>query len=169
MQQPLNIVGDIDLRRKDAPEISRANILTKLHIPSPKFKTVSHAPGGGRGSVDFIMPRLEALEPKAEIKGEDPDLRKMFGEPTAWTFAASMRVFPENRWVSYRGEIYGAIAEFEGDEMTGEELAGFNLVFKEVSRLVVQRDDEELFYWDYWERELRPSSMAQASKRALGI
>ncbi len=168
MQQPLYLVGEIDLRRKDAPETSRAIIINKMFIPGIKYLTVSHNPGGGVGAIDAILPRIEALEPKAEIKGEDKDLRSVMGQPVHWTFAVSMRDMKANKWLKYRGEIVGAIAEWEPDEMSAEEFKGFNLVWKEVSHLEVTMENEELLYYDFWERELRPDPQFAAAKRALG-
>lgn len=168
MQQPLFLSGEIDLRRKDAPDVSRANIITKLFIPGLSYFSVNHNPGGGIGAVDFNLPRIEALEPKAEFKGDDHELRALVGQHTTWTFAASMRKLPKNEWVAYRGEIEGSISQWEPDEMGAEEFKGFNLTFKEVTRLVVTADNQELLYWDWFEREMRPDPQFAAARRALG-
>ena len=169
MQQPLFINDKIDLRRKDDPDKSRVNILTKLYMPGIKYTTASHNPGGGVGAVEFVKPRIEAPEPKAELKGLDTDLMGLLGQPIAWTFASSFRKLPENKWVSCRGEIHGALTEWEPDEMSAEDLMGCNLVWKEVTRLEVTLDGKELLYWDWWEGELRPDPNASLSRRALGI
>ena len=81
MAQPLYVLEAVDVRRADEPDSSRAVTLSKLALPEIKRKTSGYAPGGGVGEVNFSFPQVDAIEPKFELKGFDPDmLRKMAGD-----------------------------------------------------------------------------------------
>ncbi|KZL02259.1 MULTISPECIES: phage major tail tube protein [unclassified Pseudovibrio] len=169
MQRPMLINGDIDLRLVSEPDESRANILSKLVLPAFKYTTVNHNPGGGIGAVDFGKPRTEAFEPKAEHKGLDNKLLEKLGKHEEWVFAGNYRQMPGNLWLPVRGFIYATLMEWEPDEMGADDLPGCNLAFKEVTHVELILDGKELFYWDFWEREMRPDPTDGERKRALGL
>ncbi len=169
MQRPLLINGDIDLRLVSSPDDSRANILTKLFLPSFKLLTVNHNPGGGVGAMDVVKPRTEAFEPKAEVKGIDETLTDKIGQHEEWVFAGNYRKMPGNIWLPIRGFITATLTEWEPDEQGADDLQGCNHAFKEVSHYEVILDGKRVLYWDFWEREMYPDPSNGQRNRSLGI
>jgi len=170
MYQPLYVLTAVDLRRAEQSGSSRATTIDKMTIPPIKFVTASHNPGGGAGAVDFTLPRIEALEPAMSVKGIDRDIFSGMGVTEKWTFAAAYRDKKTGVAVPARGIIQGAITEWEPDESDPEDFQGCSHTFKEVTHFELLFDGKELFYFDFWERELRRDGvdLFADDKQALG-
>ncbi|ELT50283.1 phage major tail tube protein [Brucella intermedia] len=160
----------VDVRRAEEAGSSRANLVSKLTIPSLKFITSTHNPGGGVMSVDFSQPRIEAPEPAMEVKGFDTDIFRDLGEVSRWIFAGAVKDKKTGKLVPSRAIIEGAITEWTPDEGSPEDFMGCNHLFKEVTHYEFTLNGEELFYVDFWERILRTGGVDRFSdvRRALG-
>lgn len=169
--EALYILTAVDLRRAQETGSSRANTISKLALPAITFATAAHNPGGGVGEVNFVMPRIEAPEPKFEIKGIDRDAFRGLGRTERWAFAGAYRDrMNGNKLVAGRGIIEGAIAGWEPDESDPAEFQGCNHTFQEVTHYELLLDDKELFYWDWFERVIRTDGVDYFAdvRRALG-
>lgn len=160
----------VDVRRAGEAGSGRPNVVAKLTIPPIKFMTANHNPGGGVGSVDWTLPRIEPPEPKFEIKGLDTDIFKGFGIRDRWVFSSAWRDHKAGKTISGRCTIEGSIAEWEPDEASPEEYQGCTHTFKEVTHYAFKLDGKELWYWDFFERELRANGKDHFKeiRRALG-
>ncbi|PRD42327.1 hypothetical protein C5748_16140 [Phyllobacterium phragmitis] len=168
--QSLYLLTAVDVRRAEQAGSSRALTIAKLTIPAIKFMTANHNPAGGVMGVDFALPRIEPVEPAFEIKGFDTDIFNGFGQRDRWTFAGAVRDKKTNRSLPARAVIEGAITEWEPDEASPEEFVGCTHSFKEVTHYEFHLDGDELWYVDFWERELRSKRVDYfaAERRALG-
>lgn len=171
--QPLYQLTAVDVRRATDAGTSRATLITKLAMPGLTFVGSEHSPGGGVISVKYVQPRLEAIEPKFEVKGIDLDIFGGLGKVDRWVFAGAYREKKPGggRTVAARAIIEGAIAVWEPDESDPAELQGCNHTFAEVTHYEFILDDKELFYVDAWENVLRVNGvdMFADERRALGI
>lgn len=160
----------VDVRRSEEAGSGRPLSIASLAMPPIRLLNASHNPGGGVGSVNFVLPRIEAPEPAFASKGIDADIFRGFGETLSWTFAGAYRNKRTNLTVPARAIITGAISAWEPDESSPEEMQGCNHIFQEVTHYEFILDGKELWYWDFWERELRRDgvSLFAADKRALG-
>ncbi|WP_298981583.1 phage major tail tube protein [uncultured Roseibium sp.] len=167
----LYMLTGVDLRRAKDPESSRHTIISKLVLPAVKFKTANHNPGGGVGSVDFTLPRIEPLEPAMEVKGIDTEIFKGFGGTEDWTFACAYKDKTTGLDVPARGIIRGVVAEWEPDESDPDAFQGCNYSFKEVTHFDFTLNNEPVFYFDFFENEIRPNgeSLTAGFNAALGI
>lgn len=170
--QPLYLLTAVDVRRAEVAGTSRATMISKLALPGLTFVTSEHSPGGGVMAVNFVQPRLEAVEPKFESKGLDLDVWRGMGARDRWVFAAAYR---EKRpgggaTVGARAIIEGAISVWEPDESDPAEFQGCNHTFSEVTHYELTLGDKELFYVDTFERVLRVNGvdMFEEERRALG-
>jgi len=154
-QIPLIMLTAVDLRRADRNGTSRAITIAKLTVPSVKFASAEHNPGGGVLGVDFTLPRIEALEPKFDARGIDTEIFASMGERHAWTLAGAYRDKKTNRVLPARAVIEGVVAEWEPDESDPAEFQGCSHMFREVTHMDLSIDNDELVYVDFWERELR--------------
>eukprot|EP00903_Cladosiphon_okamuranus_P001615 g1613.t1 len=134
---------------------TRANAISKLVLPPFKLKNASHTPGGGVGTINAVLPRIEEVEPKFEIKGLDTDIFDGFGIREKWVFAGSYRDLRTNKAVPGRAVIEGAISQWESDESDPDAYQGCTHILTEVIHYEFVLDGQELFYWDFFERELR--------------
>lgn len=154
-QKPLYLLQAVDVRRASQPGDSRAVTISKLALPSIKFKNTKHDAGGGNGDVNFLQPRIEAPEPKFDAKGIDASIFAGMGQVDKWTFACAYKDTKTGRSVPARAIIEGAVAEWEPDESDPAEFQGCSHVFQEVTHYEFKLDDNELWYWDWWERVTR--------------
>ena len=169
-QLPLYLLQAVDVRRASQPGQSRAIIISKLALPNIKFKSSSHSPGGGNGEVEFLQPRIDALEPKFDAKGIDTDIFKGIGQVDRWTFAGAYKDKKSGKTLPARAIIEGAVAEWEPDESDPSEFQGCSHAFKEVTHYEFSLNEEALWYWDFWERVNGPDgddSFAEI-RQALG-
>jgi uncharacterized protein len=157
--QPLYLLEAVDVRRADQPDSSRALTVSKLALPAIKFMTAEHKPGGGVGAVSFVLPQIEAVEPKFELKGFDADILAniglLDGTQNKWVFAGAVREKRTGRVLPARAVIEGIVAEWEPEEHSAGEFVGCNHVLHEVTHYEFQFDGRELWYWDFWERIAR--------------
>lgn len=149
------VLQAVDVRRATEAGSSRAITISKLTLPAVKFITADHTPGGSVMTVDFTLPRIEALEPAFEAKGIDLEIFAGMGEVDRWTFAGAYREKRTGKVIPCRAIIEGAVVEWEPDDSDPTELQGCNYAFKEVTHYEFIMDGKELFYVDDWERVLR--------------
>lgn len=166
----LYMLTAVDVRRAGEAGSGRPNVVSKLTIPALKFLTSNHNPGGGVGGVDWRLPRIEPPEPKFEAKGLDTDVFNGLGERDKWVFASTWRDQRSGKTIAARCVIEGAITEWEPDEASPEEFLGCTHTFKEVVHYSFKFDGKELWYWDFFERELRSNGKDYFKdiRRALG-
>lgn len=171
--QPLYQLTAVDVRRALETGTSRATTIAKLAMPGLKFVGSEHSPGGGVLAVNFAQPRLEAIEPKFEVKGLDLDVFRGLGKPDRWIFAGAYREKKPGGGgvVGARAVIEGAISSWEPDESDPAEFQGCNHTFTEVTHYEFVLDGRELFYIDFFENVLRVNGvdMFADERRALGI
>lgn len=171
--QPLYQLTAVDVRRAEEAGTSRATVINKLTLPGLTFAGSEHTPGGGVVTVKFAQPRLEAIEPKFEVKGLDLDVFRGLGQPGRWIFAGAYREKKSGGGgvVGARAIIEGAISIWEPDESDPAEFQGCNHTFSEVTHYEFSLDGQELFYIDFFENVLRVNGvdMFAAERRALGI
>lgn len=168
--QNLYMLTAVDVRRAEVAGSSRATTIEKLTIPPIKFMTAGHNPGGGVMSVDFVLPRIEGLEPGFSAKGIDTDIFGGMGVVDKWTFAGAYRDKKTNKAVPARGIIEGAVTEWEPDESDPGEFQGCTHAFKEVTHFEFLLNGNELWYIDSWERIIRRNGedLFAADRLALG-
>lgn len=155
--QPLYMLTAVDVRRAEEAGSSRATTISKITIPALNFAAATHNPGGSVMSADFVLPRLETVEPKFEAKGIDTDIFRNFGERIRWTFAGAYqnKAPGGGKPVAGRCIVEGAITGWEPDDSAPAEFQGCNHTFKEVTHIEFHLDGDELFYVDMFERVLR--------------
>ncbi|MGB3026857.1 phage major tail tube protein [Paradevosia shaoguanensis] len=162
----------VDVRRALQPGSTRGGLVTKCAVPGIKFVNSEHNPGGGVMAVNFVQPRIEAPEPKFEIKGIDTDIFGGLGQVDRWVFAGAYREKKPGGGgvVPGRCIIEGAISAWEPDESDPTEFQGCNHTFTEVTHCEFHLGDEELFYVDHYERVLRVKGVDifDPVRRALG-
>lgn len=151
----LYMLGAVDVRRASQAGSGRANLVAKVAIPTIKLLTADHNPGGGVGGVKWVLPRIEPPEPKYEAKGIDTDIFDGFGERDRWVFAGSWRNTKTGKLEPSRAIIEGAVTDWEPDEASPEDYLGCNHSFNEVTHYEFRLGGKELWYWDFFERELR--------------
>jgi phage tail tube protein FII len=172
--QNLYVMEAVDVRRADVVGDSRALTIGKLALPAIKHKNASHSPGGGLGEVKFVFPQIDPIEPKMELKGIDPSIIEGLGFTGGrfdkWVFAGAIRDKRTGLAIPSRAIIRGVISEWENDEFSPGEIAGCNHMMNEVTHYEFHLNGEELWYWDFYERELRirGTSIANDVRRALG-
>lgn len=171
-QAALYHLTQVDVRRATQTDTSRALIIAGLTMPTLTLVTSEHNPGGGVMAVNFAMPRVEAPEPAFSAKGIDTDVFTGMGEVDRWTFAGAyqMRGPGQNRVVAGRAVIEGVITAWEPDESDPTEFQGCTHTFSEVTHYEFNLDGKELFYVDFWEREIRfgGKSLMTAQRQGLG-
>lgn len=168
MTQPIMLTA-IDVRRAQQAGTARPNIVQKLTIPAIKFVTADNNPGGGVMQTQFVLPRIEPLEPAFAVKGIDTDIFKGLGEMDKWVFAGAYQ--DQRRGVlAARCIIEGVIAEWEPDESDPAEFQGCNHVFRQVLHYELHLAGKELWYIDADERVMRRDGVDLFAKhrRALG-
>ena len=168
--QPLYLLTAVDVRRAEVAGDSRATTIVKITLPPITFATASHNPGGGVGSVDFLLPRVETVEPAFEAKGVDPSVFGVLGTRDKWTFAGALKDKKTGLDIPARAIIEGAVQEWTPDDSAPDEFAGCNHALKEVTHYEFLIDGEELWYWDFWERVIRTKGLDHNAgvRRALG-
>ncbi len=171
-QLALYLLTAVDLRRVSQPDTVRGITIASLTLPSITFVTGEHNPGGGVMAVNFSLPRIEAVEPAFSAKGIDTDIFKGMNDVDRWVFAGSyLKRGPGGGGaVPGRAIIEGAINTWEPDESDPAEFQGCTHSFAEVTHYEFHLDGEELFYVDFWERELRVNGVDHfaSHRRALG-
>lgn len=154
--QDILIIEEIDVRRADDPDDTRVLTITKMGIPKLTRKNAEHTPGGGVGTVNFVLPMLDAFEPAFSTKGLDTDTLAKFGlaagQADKWTFAATVRNTRLNKVVPLRCTIRGIVSEWSPGENTPGDLADCDLSIKEVTYVDLYIDSKELFAWGFYER-----------------
>lgn len=170
--QPIYQLTAVDVRRAEVQGSSRATTIDKLTLPSVSFVSSEFSPGGSVMGVNFVQPRLEAVEPKFSVKGLDLDVFGNMGQRDRWVMAAA---YKEKRPgggtdIGARCIVEGAIAMWEPDESDPAELQGCNHTFKEVTHIEFTLGDKELYYIDVFERVLRINGVDhfEGVRRALG-
>lgn len=153
--QPLYMLTAVDVRRAEVAGDSRATTIVKITLPPITFATASHNPGGGVGAVDFVLPRIEAVEPAFEAKGIDPSVFGVFGTRDKWTFAGALKDKKDGADIPARAIIEGAIQEWTPDDSAPDEFMGCNHAIKEVTHYELSVNGVELWYFDFWERVMR--------------
>lgn len=168
--QPIYLLTAVDVRRATEAGTSRATTIEKLTIPPIRFQTANHNPGGGIGSVDFTLPRLETFEPRFMVKGVDTDVFRGMGTTDRWTFAGAFRDKKLNKTVPARAIIEGAVTEWEPDESDPGEFLGCNHAVKEVTHFEFLIDGKEYWYFDFDERVIRRDGvdLFAETRQALG-
>jgi hypothetical protein len=159
------------MRRSKAPDDSRRFIISKLVVPTIKFKTISQSPGGSVMEVNHSIPHLEAAEPRFMVNGVDTSMADHMGIVDEWTGAAAYIDKNTGEAVPARCNIRGAITSWEPDEHTPGEFKGCNHGFTDVTRLELTIGDKRLFLVDQWTNELwagETDHMA-AINSALGV
>lgn len=171
--QPLYQLTAVDVRRAEEAGTSRATTITKLALPGLTFAGADHTPGGGVMAVKFAQPRLDAIEPKFEVKGLDLDVFRGLGRPDKWIFAGAYREKKPGGGgtVGARAIIQGAISVWEPDESDPAAFQGCNHTITEVTHYELVLDGVELFYIDFFENVLRVNGvdMFADDRKALGI
>lgn len=168
--QNILVLTAIDVRRASETGSGRPNLVTKLTIPPIKFATANHNPGGGVISKDYVLPRVQTIEPAFSVKGIDTDIFRGFGTVDRWVFAGAYRDTKTGAMLPARAIIEGAIAEWEPDETSPEEFQGCNHMFKEVGHFELRLNGKELWYIDDDERALRRNGddLFKDVRQALG-
>lgn len=172
--QPLYVLEAVDVRRADQPDSSRALTISKLGLPAIKRMNAEHNPGGGVGKVNFVFPQIEQVEPKFELKGIDVDIIRSMGlaagQQDKWIFAGAYRDKRTGRVLAGRAIIRGVVSEWEPDEQAAGEFFGCNYMLQEVTHYELTLDGQELWYWDWYEREGRGGGQSWFSdvRAALG-
>lgn len=173
--QDLLIMEEVDVRRADDPDDSKVLTITKFGLPKLVRKTAEHGPGGGVGSVAFVLPMLNALEPTFSVKGLDLAVVRGFGFAPGvfdkWTFAATLRNTRTNKIVSVRSTIRGVIAEWSPNEHTPGDIADCDHAFREVTYADLVIDGVEEYAWGYYERIGRSGGIDWFApyRNALGV
>ncbi|WP_319568385.1 phage major tail tube protein [Cohaesibacter marisflavi] len=169
-QQELYAFQASDVRNTADPDVSRANIISTVAIPALKRKTVSVSSGGAAGDVNFAMPQIEAPEPKFGTNGPDPAIFAGMASADQWTFAGAFKK-KNGVMVPAKAIIEGVITEWEPDEQTPGELMKCSHVFQEVTHYEFLLEGDELFYFDWYEREIRIAGVSLMGdiNSALGI
>lgn len=168
MAQPFLILTAVDVRRAEVAGSGRPTTIAKMVIPPIRFKTTSRSAGGGVVDIDYMQTRLQPIEPALMIHGLDKDL--MPGLRDRWTFAAAMRDRATNKAVGVRCEIEGAIVDWSPDEADPAQFNGCNHLIKEVTHFELSISNEEWWYVDEAEREIRRNgvSLTDDVRQALG-
>lgn len=160
--QDILIMEEVDVRRTDDPDDSRVLTITKFGLPKPVRKKADHTPGGGVGTVAFLMPMLDAFEPTFSVKGIDIDTLNKFGFAAGahdtWTFAGTIRNKTTNRLMSFRCFICGIVADWSPGDHTPGELIDCDHTLAEVTKVQYELDGVELFHWDFYARIFNPGT-----------
>ncbi|MCF1502898.1 phage major tail tube protein [Afifella sp. H1R] len=169
--QPLYLLTAVDVRRAEQTDTSRVWTIDKITLPPIRFVEVEHTAGGGVGTVGFLMPRVEKIEPAFGVKGVDIDAFAGFGQVDRWVFAGSYHDRRTGAKVGGRAVIEGAIRTWEPDESSPTEFQGCNYSFAEVTHYEFVLNGKEHWYWDNWERVCRSDGIDHfaAERRALGV
>ncbi|WP_420415133.1 phage major tail tube protein [Roseibium sp.] len=170
MANPAYQLTIMDVRRATRAGTSRPLKISKIILPAVKFLTVNRNPGGGVGSIDHGMPRLEPLEPGWETFGPDDDVFTGMGEMDKWTFGCAYKR-KNGAPVPARIEIEGVITEWAPDEGSASEFQKMSHKFQTVTHYEFILNGKELFYFDEEEIEIRRDgvSLTQPHKTAAGI
>lgn len=153
--QPLYLLTAVDVRRAEQSGTSRATTISKLTLPAIKFRNTPHDPGGGVMEVEYLLPRIEAVQPAFEVKGFDLDIFNGFGLADRWVFAGSVRDKKTGKAQPARAIIEGAVAEWEPDEASPTEFLGCNHAIREVTHYEFWLNGTEYWYVDNDERVVR--------------
>lgn len=155
--QPFYQLAAVDVRRAEVQGSSRATTIEKLTMPGIDFVASEFSPGGSVMAVNFVQPRLNAVEPKWSSKGLDLDIFGGLGKRGRWVMAGAYRQIGPGGGgpIGARCIIEGAIANYEPGESDPAELQGCNYTFKEVTHIEFTLGDKELYYVDVFERVLR--------------
>ncbi len=149
--QELLLVEEVDVRRLDDPDDSRVLTITKMLLPPLKRKTVEHTAGGGVGTVKYVLPMIEAIEPTMSVKGLDRGTLAAFGfipgQIGAWTMAAALRDTSTNKILPVRATVRGTLAEWNPGEHSPGESLDCDHVFHEVTYYDLFVNNEEWFAW----------------------
>ncbi len=169
MAKDFLVLHSVDVRRAEVSGSGRATIISKMVIPSIKFKTTTRSAGGGVMDIDYMQPRLQPIECGLMVHGIDTDL--MPGMRDRWTFAGALRNVKTGASVALRCEIEGAIVEWSPDEADPAQFNGCNHSIKEVIHFELSLDGQEIWYVDELEGEIRSKgvSLTAADRRALGV
>lgn len=175
-QSPFILTG-VDVRRAADPDSSRVRIINSFNAPAIKNKTVAHTHGGGIGSVDYVLPSLEAFAPTFETMGPDLDslsaVGLVAGTTDTWVFAGAYLQRGASKPIASRIIIGGTIAEI--DEGQHEAGGGSKQVTKHSIHNVTHYERHiggvERLYWDFDEMEFRVNgvSLFADQRSALGI
>lgn len=175
VRQPIYVFEAVDVRRADEPDSSRARTIEKLVLPSIKRKTVEFTAGGGIGTVNHVLPQIDAPEPAFAVKGLDVDVLTRFGfgagSHDKWVFSGAVRnKSAGGRMLAFRAIIQGIVAEWAPDEFSAGEFLGCNHTIHEVTHYELILDGRELWYWDEEELEARSGGVSWFAeiRNALG-
>lgn len=175
-QNPYVLTG-VDVRRAADPDSSRVKIINSFTAPAIKNKTIAHTHGGGIGSVDFVLPTLEAFAPTFETMGPDLDslsaVGLISGTTDTWVFAGAYVRRGAAKPVASRIIISGTVSEIdEGSHSAG---GGDKQVTKHsihnVTHYERHIDGKEWIYWDFDQMIFRVNGtdVFAGQRAALGI
>lgn len=178
MPQSPYILTGVDVRRVDAPDSSRVDIIESFTAPAIKHKTISHTHGGGIGTVDYVLPVLEAFKPTFETVGPDFDSLAAVGLVTGnadmWVFAGSYLRRGVAKPIGSRIIIAGTVSEIdEGSHAgAGADKQKTKHVIDQVTHYERHVGGEEWIYWDIGEKIFRVKGRGDVFapfRGALGI
>lgn len=177
MPQQAYILTGVDVRRAADPESSRIKIIESLDVPAIKHKNVSHTHGGGVGTVDFVLPVLDAFTPGFSTFGPDLDslaaVGLVSGQSDTWVFASAYQVRGEAKPVAARIIISGTIADVsEGTHEgggTGKQSTKHQI--QNVTHYERHIAGKEWIYWDFDEMIFRVNGTDRFAdqRAALGV
>ena len=159
MAQDILIMEEVDVRRADVADDNRVLTITKMGISEIERKMAEHTPGGGVGSVEFMLPMINALSPKFSVKGLDLDVLRKFGfsagQHDKWTFAGTLRNKMTRSLVPVRCTYQGIVSKWSPGEHTPGELIDCDHELKEVTYAELVIDGEEIYAWSFYGRFMR--------------
>lgn len=172
-QKPYNIAG-FDVRRLASPDSTRRHIIGSMTVPSIKHKTTEFTAGGGFGTVNYVLPQIEALEPKFATRGPDLDafsaVGLVVGATDTWVFAGAYIQRSGAAPVPFRAIIAGTLAEIEPGEASVGDGQDWTHSLQEVTHCELHLGGESLWTWDHESGLIvRGKDYGSVLTQALGI
>lgn len=154
MPQNPYVLTAVDVRRQSQPDSSRLRIINQLTVPAIKNKTIAHTHGGGTGTVNYVLPMLEAFTPTFETFGPDLDslaaVGLLSGNADSWIFAGAYLLRGASKPVGSRVIITGVVAEIDEGQHSagGENKVSTKHAIHEVTHYERWIEGTEYFWWD---------------------
>ncbi len=161
MPQAPYVLTGVDVRRAADPESSRVRIINSFAAPAIKNKTISHTHGGGIGSVDYVLPSLEAFAPSFETLGPDLDslasVGLTSGATDTWVFAGAYLKRGATKPVASRIIVAGTVSEIDegSHSAAGADKQVTKHSIHQVTHYERHIDGVEWIYWDVDEMVFR--------------
>lgn len=177
MPQAAYVLTGVDVRRIADPESSRIHILNSFSAPAVKNKTISHTHGGGIGTVEYVLPLIEAFQPSFETLGPDLDSMAAVGLVTGntdtWVFSGAYLRRGAAKPIASRIIIGGTIAELDegAHNGAGEEKQVTKHAIRNVTHYERHIEGKQWLYWDIDQMIFRGPNgdLFAAQRAALGI